>query len=62
MSTDILPLLKPLIERDILINKAQTALENRDFEKAAHNFEKIAEKCIEIGDYALGKEFYERYE
>jgi len=62
MSADISPLLKPLIERDSLINEAQIALEKGDFEKTAYNFEKIAEKCIEIGDYALGKEFYEKYE
>jgi small GTP-binding protein len=62
MSADISPLLKPLFERDSLIDEAQIALENGDFEKAAHCFEKIAEKCIEIGDYAIGKEFYEKCE
>jgi len=62
ISTDISPLLKPLIERDSLIIEAKIALENGDLEKAAHYFEKISEKCIEIGDYALSKEFYEKYE
>lgn len=62
MSADISPLLKLLIERDSLTIEAQIALENGDFTKAVLDFEKIAEKCIEIGDYALGKEFYEKYE
>jgi hypothetical protein len=26
------------------------------------NTKKIAEKCLEIGDYSLSKEFYNKYE
>ena len=62
MSADISPLLKPLIERDKLTNQAQLALENGDLIEAAHLFEDIAEKCLEIGDYSLSLEFYDKYE
>ena len=62
MSADISPLLKPLIERDELTNQAQLALENGDLIEAAHLFEDIAEKCLEIGDYSLSLEFYDKYE
>lgn len=60
MSAEVSPLLKPIIERDILTNNAQTALLNGDFEQAGSYFEKIADLCIEIGDDTLGKEFYEK--
>lgn len=62
MSADISPLLKPLVERDNMINQAQTALENGNLEQAAFYFEKIADLCIEIGDYALGNVFYKKSE
>jgi len=62
MSADISPLLKPLIERDELTNQAQLALESGDLIGAAHFFEEIAEKCLEIGDYSLSLEFYDKYE
>ena len=62
MSAEISPLLKPLIERDELMNQAQLALKNGDFPKAAQLFEVIAEKCAEIGDYSLSKEFYDKCE
>ena len=52
------PLLRPLFERNKLVESAEKALENADFEKAADYFEKIAEKCIEIGDDRLGNKFY----
>ena len=60
MSAEVSPLLKPIIERDLLMNNAQTALLNGDFEQAGSYFEKIADLCIEIGDDTLGKEFYEK--
>ena len=62
MSAEISPLLKPLIERDELMNQAQLALEIGNFPKAAQLFEGIAEKCAEIGDYSLSKEFYDKCE
>ena len=62
MSAEISPLLKPLIERDELMNQAQLALESEDFLEAAQLFESIGEKCAEIGDYSLSKEFYDKCE
>jgi len=62
MSADISPLLKPLIERDELMIQAQNALENGDFSSAARFFEGIAEKCLEIGDYSLSIDFYNKCE
>jgi hypothetical protein len=44
------------------MNLAQLALENGDFPEAARLFEGIAEKCSEIGDYSLSKEFYDKCE
>ena len=60
MSAEVSPLLKPLLERDILTEKAVKALENTRFEEAAMYFEKISDLCIELGDDSLGKEFYEK--
>ena len=60
MRAEVSPLLKPIIERDILANNAQTALLKGDFKQAGSYFEKIADLCIEIGDDSLGKEFYEK--
>ena len=60
MSAEVSPLLKPLLERDILTEKAVKALENTKFEEAAMYFEKISDLCIELGDDSLGKEFYEK--
>ncbi len=54
------PLLEFLLERHSLIDYAQKALENADFFGAANIFKKIAEKCIEIGDDRVCKEFYEK--
>jgi hypothetical protein len=62
MSVEISPLLKPLFERDKLINKAQLTLERGVFKQTAIYFEKIADICIELGDDSLGKEFYEKSE
>ncbi|MHA1660833.1 MAG: ADP-ribosylation factor-like protein [Promethearchaeota archaeon] len=50
------PLLKPIFERDNLINLAENALIDGNFEKAADFFDKIGEICIEIGDDSVGKE------
>ena len=60
MSAEVSPLLKPLLERDILTEKAVKALENTKFDEAAMYFEKISDLCIELGDDSLGKEFYEK--
>ena len=60
MSAEVSPLLKPLLERDKLIEEATGALKSADFEKAAFLFDKISDLCIELGDDSLGKEFFEK--
>ncbi|MHA2008115.1 MAG: ADP-ribosylation factor-like protein [Promethearchaeota archaeon] len=60
MSAEVSPLLKPLLERDKLIEEATKALKSADFEKAAFLFDKISYLCIELGDDSLGKEFFEK--
>ena len=60
MSAEVSPLLKPLLERDKLIEEATKSLKSADFEKAAFLFDKISDLCIELGDDSLGKEFFEK--
>ena len=60
MSAEVSPLLKPLLERDKLIEEAVKALKKADFNKAALLFDKISDLCIELGDDSLGTEFYEK--
>ncbi|MBY8991700.1 MAG: GTP-binding protein [Candidatus Lokiarchaeota archaeon] len=60
INTNVSPLLKPLFERDQLINKARDCLENGDIAQTAEYFEKISDICLELGDDALYKEFYEK--
>ncbi|MBY9018901.1 MAG: GTP-binding protein [Candidatus Lokiarchaeota archaeon] len=60
MSAEISPLLKPLLERDTLIEEATKSLENAEFQNAATLFEKISYLCLELGDDSLGREFYEK--
>ena len=54
MNATVSPLLKPIVERDNLMNEAQTALQTGDLKQAATYFEKIGDLCIEIGDDSLG--------
>jgi len=60
MSAEVSPLLKPLLERDKLIEEATNALKTADFDKAAILFDKISDLCIELGDDSLSKEFFEK--
>ncbi|MHA1986195.1 MAG: ADP-ribosylation factor-like protein [Promethearchaeota archaeon] len=60
MSAEVSPLLKPLLERDKLIEEAKISLKSANFEKAAFLFDKISDLCIELGDDSLGKEFFEK--
>ena len=60
ISSDTSPLLKPLFERDQLIDKAKLCLENGDIAQTAECFEKISDLCLELGDDLLYKEFYEK--
>ncbi len=60
MSAEVSPLLKPLLERDKLIEEATKVLKDADFDKAAFLFDKISSLCVELGDDSLGKEFFEK--
>lgn len=60
ISTDASPLLKPLFERDQLMNRARVCLENGDIAQTAEFFERISDLCLELGDDSLYKEFYEK--
>ncbi|MFX1278110.1 MAG: ADP-ribosylation factor-like protein [Promethearchaeota archaeon] len=60
INTDVSPLLKPLFERDQLINKARECLEGGDIAQTAEYFEKISDLCLELGDDTLYKEFDEK--
>jgi small GTP-binding protein len=58
MDATISPLLKPLLERDEKMEKAQKALENEKFKIAANLFEDISDLCLDLGDDSLSNEFY----
>ncbi len=60
MNAEVSPLLKPLLERDELIEEATKSLKSANFENAAFLFDKISYLCIELGDDSLGKEFFEK--
>ncbi|MFX1236890.1 MAG: ADP-ribosylation factor-like protein, partial [Promethearchaeota archaeon] len=60
MNADVSPLLKPLRERDQLMEKAKFALEQGNLEESAQLFERISDYCIDLGDDTLGKEFFEK--
>ena len=62
ISTKESPLLKPLFERDQLIEKAQESLEANDLPQASEYFKKISSLCFELGDYSLFREFNEKSE
>ncbi|MFX1531348.1 MAG: ADP-ribosylation factor-like protein [Promethearchaeota archaeon] len=62
MEKEISPLLKPLHERDNLINEAEKAIEGGDFGEAAELFEKISTLCLEIGDDSLAIDFQKKSE
>ncbi len=55
-------LLKPLFERDRLIQLANKSLENGDIAESVVYFDKIADLCLDLGDDALYKEFYQKSE
>ena len=62
MNTEESTLLKPLFERDKLIQLARKSLENGDIAECVEYFDKIADLCLSLGDDALYKEFYEKAE
>jgi small GTP-binding protein len=62
MNTEESTLLKPIFERDKLIQLARKSLENGDIAECVEYFDKIADICLSLGDDALYKEFYEKAE
>ena len=62
MDPEVSPLLKPLFERDDLMNKAQKALEKGAFYEAVELFEKIGNTCFELGDDSLALDFQNKAE
>ncbi|MHA1714120.1 MAG: hypothetical protein ACTSXP_00615, partial [Promethearchaeota archaeon] len=62
MNAQISPLLRPLIERDRLVEEVEQALQDSDFIRARDLLLKISELCLELGDDLLAKEFYQRSE
>jgi hypothetical protein len=62
INTQASPLLKPLFERDQLIQQAKINLENGDIVQTVECFERISDLCLELGDDKLYKEFYKKAE
>ena len=62
MDPEVSPLLKPLFERDTLMNEAQKALEKGAFSEAVELFEKIGNTCFELGDDSLALDFQSKAE
>jgi len=60
MDAKVSPLLKPIFERDILMDKVQKTLEQGEFLKAIEIFEQIATICLELGDDSLSVELQEK--
>ncbi len=57
MHTEESMLLKPLFERDQLVQLANKSLENGDIAESVDYFDKIADLCLDLGDDALYKEY-----
>jgi len=60
MDPRVSPLLKPLFERDNLMDKVQLALEENNFKETMDLFEKISNICLELGDDSLAIEFQDK--
>ena len=60
MDAKVSPLLKPIFERDTLMDKAQKALELGEFNETVEIFEKISNICLELGDDSLSIELQEK--
>ncbi|MFW9823397.1 MAG: ADP-ribosylation factor-like protein [Candidatus Thorarchaeota archaeon] len=60
MDTKVSPLLKPLLERENLMDEAQNALEEGKFKEAVSIFEKISNLCLELGDDSLAIDFQKK--
>ncbi|MHA2281936.1 MAG: ADP-ribosylation factor-like protein [Promethearchaeota archaeon] len=62
MDTKVSPLLKPLLERENLMDEAQKALEGGEFHEAVSLFEKISNLCLDLGDDSLAIDFQNKSE
>ncbi|MHA1913145.1 MAG: ADP-ribosylation factor-like protein [Promethearchaeota archaeon] len=62
MDTKVSPLLKPLLERENLMDKAQKALESGQFEEAVSLFEDISNICLDLGDDSIALDFQTKSE
>jgi len=62
MDTGVSPLLQPIFERDLLVDKAQKMLEQREFGEIASVFEKISNLCLDLGDDSLALDFQHKSE
>jgi len=62
MDTGVSPLLQPLFERDLLMDKAQKMLEQREFGEIASVFEKISNLSLDLGDDSLALDFQHKSE
>ncbi|KKM00207.1 hypothetical protein LCGC14_1806740 [marine sediment metagenome] len=62
MDTSVSPLLKPIFERDSLMNEVQKSLENGDFKGTIELLDRIGDICLEIGDDSLSIEFQSKAE
>ena len=60
MDAEVSPLLRPIFERDQLMDKAQIALEQGEYDKVVEIFEEISNICLELGDDSLSIEFQEK--
>ncbi|MFX1384439.1 MAG: ADP-ribosylation factor-like protein [Promethearchaeota archaeon] len=60
IDAEVSPLLKPIFDRDVLMDQAQKALEQGDFDQAINLFEKISSICLELGDDSLSIELQEK--
>lgn len=62
MDPKVSPLLKPIFERDVLMEKIQKALEQGEFQETLELFDKISNICLELGDDSLAIEFQNKAE
>ncbi|UCC18657.1 MAG: GTP-binding protein [Promethearchaeota archaeon] len=62
MDTEVSPLLKPIFDRDVLMDKAQKSLEQGRFSEAIEHFEEISNICLELGDDSLSIELQDKAE
>jgi small GTP-binding protein len=62
MDAGVSPLLQPLHERDLLMDKAQKLLEQGEFEDVVEIFQKISNLCLDLGDDSLAIDFQKKRE